>query len=54
VLFADGKYLLGLDQYQVMSAEALVRFWTLAWAAYCFGCISSSPLARSHRPWSNV
>ena len=36
VLFADGKELLGLDQYQVMSAEALVRFWTLAWAAYAF------------------
>lgn len=36
VLFADGKELLGLDQYQVMSAEARVRFWTLAWAAYCF------------------
>lgn len=36
VLFADGKELLGLDQYQVMSAEAIVRFWTLVWAAYCF------------------
>jgi hypothetical protein len=36
VLFADGKELLGLDQYQVMSATAIVRFWTLAWAAYCF------------------
>jgi hypothetical protein len=36
VLFADGKELLGLDQYQVMSTEAIVRFWTLAWAAYCF------------------
>lgn len=36
VLFADGKELLGLDQYQVMSAAALVRFWTLAWAAWCF------------------
>ncbi len=36
VLFADGKELLGLDQYQVMSAEAIVRFWTLAWAAYAF------------------
>ena len=33
VLFADGKELLGLDQYQVMSADAIVRFWTLAWAA---------------------
>jgi hypothetical protein len=36
VLFADGKELLGLDQYQVMSAEAIVRFWTLVWAAYAF------------------
>ncbi len=36
VLFADGKELLGLDQYQVLRAEALVRFWTLAWATYCF------------------
>lgn len=36
MLFADGKELLGLDQYQVMSAEAIVRFWTLVWAAYAF------------------
>ena len=36
VLFADGKELLGLDQYQVMSAVAIVRYWTLAWAAFCF------------------
>ena len=36
VLFADGKELLGLDQYQVMSAEGVVRFWTLAWVVYCF------------------
>jgi hypothetical protein len=36
VLFADGKDLLGLDQYQVMSAPAIVRFWTLVLAAYAF------------------
>jgi SRSO17 transposase len=36
VLFADGKELLGLDHYQVMSAEAIVRFWTLVWTAYVF------------------
>ncbi len=36
VLFADGKALLGLDQYQVLSAESLVRFWTLVWAAYSY------------------
>ena len=36
VLFADGKELLGLDQYQVLSAESLVHFWTLVWAAYSY------------------
>ncbi len=36
MLFADGKELLGLDQYQVMSAESLVHFWTLVWAAYSY------------------
>ncbi len=36
VLFADGKELLGLDQYQVMSAERLVHFGTLVWAAYSY------------------
>ncbi|HEY1353495.1 MAG TPA: hypothetical protein VGF67_28125 [Ktedonobacteraceae bacterium] len=30
VLFADGKEELGLDHDQLMSAQALVRFWTLA------------------------
>jgi len=36
VLFGDGKEELGLDQYQVMSALAIVRFWTLAMLAYVF------------------
>lgn len=36
VLFADGKELLGLDQYQLMSSVALVRFWTLVLAAYAY------------------
>jgi hypothetical protein len=36
VLFADTKDLLGLDQYQLLSATALVRFWTLVLAAYTF------------------
>jgi DDE superfamily endonuclease len=36
VLFEDGKEELGLDHYQLMSAKALVRFWTLAWLAYVF------------------
>ena len=34
VLFADGKEELGLDHYQLMSAQALLRFWTLARLAY--------------------
>jgi hypothetical protein len=34
VLFADAKDVLGLDQYQFMTASALVRFWTLVLAAY--------------------
>jgi hypothetical protein len=48
VLFADGKELLGLDQYQVMSTDAIVRFWTIAWAAYCF---LDEERARLRREW---
>jgi len=36
VLFSDTKDLLGLDQYQLMTATAIVRFWTLVMAAYVF------------------
>ena len=36
VLFGDVKELLGLDQYQLMSATAILRFWTLIMAAYLF------------------
>lgn len=36
VLFGDAKELLGLDQYQVMSAQAIQRFWTLGMVAYTF------------------
>ncbi len=36
VLFGDSKEELGLDQYQLMSATALLRFWTLAILAYIF------------------
>lgn len=36
VLFADTKELFGLDQYQLMSAKAIQRFWTLAMLAYSF------------------
>ena len=36
VLFGDLKEVLGLDHYQVMTATALLRFWTLVLAAYVF------------------
>jgi SRSO17 transposase len=36
VLFADVKELLGIDQYQLMSAEAIHRFWVLVMVAYGF------------------
>ena len=36
ILFGDGKEELGLDHYQVMSATAILRFWTLAMLAYVF------------------
>lgn len=36
VLFADTKEILGLDQYQLMTATAICRFWTLVMAAYYF------------------
>src|SRR5215210_3540575 len=36
VMFGDAKAVLGLDHYQVMTATALVRFWTLVLAAYVF------------------
>ena len=36
VLFADTKELFGLDHYQLMTAKAIVRFWTLGMLAYCF------------------
>jgi hypothetical protein len=36
ILFADSKEELGLDHYQLMSASALLRFWTLAMLAYVF------------------
>jgi len=35
-LFADVKELLGLDHYQLMSATAIQRFWTLVMLAYLF------------------
>ena len=36
IFFGDGKEELGLDHYQLMSAVALLRFWTLAMLAYVF------------------
>src|SRR5258708_5831758 len=36
VLFGDSKEELGLDHYQLMSASAILRFWTLAMLAYVF------------------
>ena len=36
VLFAGAKAVLGLDHYQLMTAPALLRFWTLVLAAYAF------------------
>ncbi len=36
VLFGDGKEELGLDHSQLMSASAILRFWTVALLAYVF------------------
>lgn len=36
VFFADTKALLGIDQYQLVTTTALLRYWTLCWIAYSF------------------
>src|SRR5260370_3843707 len=36
VFFADTKALLGIDQYQLITTTALLRYWTLCWIAYSF------------------
>jgi SRSO17 transposase len=36
VFFGDAKELLGLDQYQLMTQTAILRFWTAAMAAYAY------------------
>jgi DDE superfamily endonuclease len=36
VLFGDSKEELGMDHYQLMSATAILRFWTLAMLAFVF------------------
>ena len=35
-LFEDTKSRLGLEQYQLISSQAIIRFWTLVLAAYTF------------------
>lgn len=53
VLFEDNKDLLGADHYQLMSAEAIVRFWTLIAALGYF-----LDQQKAHRPecatWGDV
>ena len=34
--FADTKELLGIDQYQLMTTTALLRYWTVCWIAFSF------------------
>ena len=36
VFFEDMKELLGIDQYQLMTTTALLRYWTLCWIAFSF------------------
>jgi len=36
VLFEDAKELLGIDQYQLMTTPALLRYWTLCWIAFSY------------------
>src|SRR5436190_2528543 len=34
--FGDTKELLGIDQYQLMTTTALLRYWTICWIAFSF------------------
>lgn len=52
VFFSDAKDLLGLDQYQLMTATAIVRFWTLALAAYT--CIEEERARLAHEHQRHV
>lgn len=36
VFFEDVKELLGVDRYQLMSADGLLRYWSLCWIAFSF------------------
>ncbi|GHO64105.1 hypothetical protein KSC_029970 [Ktedonobacter sp. SOSP1-52] len=43
VFFEDVKELLGIDHYQLMSAQGLQRYWSLCWIAFSF--------LEEHRGW---
>lgn len=43
VFFEDVKELLGIDHYQLMSAQGLQRYWSLCWIAFSF--------LEEHRVW---
>jgi hypothetical protein len=36
IFFGDTKELLGIDQYQLMTTTALLRYWTVCWIAFSF------------------
>jgi SRSO17 transposase len=36
VFFEDNKELFGIDQYQIMTSDGLLRYWTLCWIAFSF------------------
>jgi SRSO17 transposase len=36
VFFEDTKELFGIDQYQIMTSDGLLRYWTLCWIAFSF------------------
>ena len=50
VFFSDTKDLRGLDQYQLMTTTAIVRFWTLVFAAYTLIEEERARLALEQRP----
>lgn len=52
IFFADTKDVLGLDHYQVMTAPALLRFWTLVFAAYVF--LEEEQARAQHASWARV
>lgn len=36
VFFEDTKELFGIDQYQIMTSDGFLRYWTLCWIAFSF------------------